>query len=139
MEDDNDCSKDERCRMTLLASSSSSSSTSFYVPVTTLNMQSTRTFRKPYVQYHDGNDNRNDNNGDNGNIENAKVKQNTTECVFGSTYHYLQIDRNSINILLKVAAAFVLLCIAGCLVLQHLRINRLDYRIRRIELNSAHS
>ncbi|VDM94332.1 unnamed protein product, partial [Onchocerca ochengi] len=139
MEDDNNCSKDERCRMTLLASSSSSSSTSFYVPVTTLNMQSTRMFRKPYVQYHDRNDNHNDDNGDNDNIENEKIKQKPNESAFGSSYHYLQIDRNSINILLKVAAAFVLLCIAGCLVLQHLRINRLDYRIRRIELNSAHS
>ncbi|KAK6111468.1 hypothetical protein QQG55_43765 [Brugia pahangi] len=84
----------------------------------------------------DGSDDNNDNNKDNGN---GKLKQNDNRSFFDSNYHYLQIDRNSINILLKVAAAFVLLSIAGCLVLQHLRINRLDYRIRRIELNSAYS
>ncbi|EJW85246.1 hypothetical protein WUBG_03840 [Wuchereria bancrofti] len=85
----------------------------------------------------DGNDDSNGNSKDNIGIEN--LKQNDNGSFFDPNYHYLQIDRNSINILLKVAAAFVLLSIAGCLVLQHLRINRLDYRIRRIELNSAYS
>uniref|UniRef100_A0A0R3RMN1 Myb domain-containing protein n=1 Tax=Elaeophora elaphi TaxID=1147741 RepID=A0A0R3RMN1_9BILA len=158
---DDNCPKDERCRTTLLPSSSSSTSTNFYVPVTTLNMQPSRTIREPYIQCHDNennnsnNNNNHNNNNNNGNdyddndendndnydvnIEKRKMKQNTNGPFFGSTYHYLQIDRNSINILLKVAAAFVLLCIAGCLVLQHLRISRLDYRIRRIELNSAYS
>lgn len=144
---DDNCCKDERCRMTLFPSSSSSTSTNFYVPVTTVNMQPNRMIRKSYVQYHDENDDGSDNNGDgdndndnnDDNIENKKVKHNANGPFFGSSYHYLQIDRNSINILLKVAAAFVLLCIAGCLVLQHLRISRLDYRIRRIELNSAYS
>ncbi|CAG9536876.1 unnamed protein product [Cercopithifilaria johnstoni] len=146
---DDNCSKDERCRMTLLPSSSSSTSGNLYVPVTTVNMQPNRMIRNSCAQYHDngsnndGNDNNdddNDNDNSDDNIEVKKMKQNANGPFFGSTsYHYLQIDRNSINILLKAAAAFMLLCIAGCLVLQHLRISQLDYRIRRIELNSAHS
>ncbi|VBB34734.1 unnamed protein product [Acanthocheilonema viteae] len=145
---DDNCSNNERCRMTLLPSSSSSISANFYVPISTVNMQPNRMIRKPNIQYHDnGNNNDNDDNNDDDNdndnsddnIEQEKVKQNANGPFFASNYHYLQIDRNSINILLKVAAAFVLLCIAGCLMLQHLRINQLDYRIRRIELNSAHS
>ncbi|EFO14075.2 hypothetical protein LOAG_14449 [Loa loa] len=167
---DDNCCKDERCRMTLLPSSSLSTSTNFYVPVTTVNMQPNHIIHNSYVQYYDEKDNGNDDDngdyddgdndddddddgdgdgdGDDGNdsndnigdnIRNKKMKHNANGVFFGSTYHYLQIDRNSINILLKVAAAFVLLCIAGCLVLQHLRINRLDYRIRRIEINSAYS
>uniref|UniRef100_A0A915Q4A7 Uncharacterized protein n=1 Tax=Setaria digitata TaxID=48799 RepID=A0A915Q4A7_9BILA len=157
---DDKCSKDERYRTTLLASSSS---TSFHVPVTAVNMHPNRTTRRPHVQCHyiynndngnnvdndnpdngenDDNDNDEDankNDSDNGDKEKDRMEQNSNGFFFGSNYHYLQIDRNSINILLKVAAAFVLLCIAGCLVLQHLRISRLDYRIRRIELNSAYS
>lgn len=149
--EDNRSKDEERFRMTLLPSSSSSTSTNFYVPITTVNMQPNRVIHKPYIQYHnngsnnDNNDN-DDNNNDDGdvndndidNIEKEKMKQNANGSYFGLNYH-LQIDRNSINILLKVAAALVLLCIAGCLMLQHLRINQLDYRIRRIELNSAHS
>lgn len=155
---DDNHSNDERYRMKLLPSSSSSTTTNFYVPITTLNIQSSRIIHKPYAQCYDNkknndnddddDDNNNDNSDDGNkynncncddNIEKRKMRQNANGLFFGSNYHYLRIDRNSINILLKVVAAFVLLCIAGCLMLQHLRINQLDYRIRRIELNSAHS
>ncbi|VDM92544.1 unnamed protein product [Litomosoides sigmodontis] len=156
--DDTHCSN-ERCRMKLLPTSSSSAATTFHLPITTttLNMQWSRTIHKPFVQCYDNersnddddddngdnNDNSDDGNGNNSScndkMEKKKMRQDADGSFLGSNYHYLQIDRNSINILLKVVAAFVLLCIAGCLMLQHLRISQLDYRIRRIELSSAHS
>lgn len=121
---DDDCCKGERCRTALLAASSSTSFTSgSQSPATAVDMQQGRAIRRPYIQCHD---------------DNANRGHGAMDQFFGSSYH-LQIDRHSINILLRAAAAFVLLCIAGCLALQHLRLSRLEHRIRRIELSSAYS
>ncbi|VDK52502.1 unnamed protein product [Gongylonema pulchrum] len=120
---DDDCCKGERCRTALLATPSfSSSSSTSQAPVIAVNMQHSRvTGPGSYIRYHD-----------------ADANEEESGQFFGSNYH-LQINRHSINIALRVAAAFVLLCIAGCLTLQHLRINRLEYRIRRLEVTSTYS
>ncbi|VDN07431.1 unnamed protein product [Thelazia callipaeda] len=137
--------KDEPCRAILLQTSSTSASS--HSPVIAVNMHSSHVIRKSCICYHDSSDadifDGNYQSGDDYNdavdTEKIKMQSQTDGHIFQSANHYLQIDRNSINILLKVAAAVVLLCIAGCLVLQHLRINRLDYRIRRFEVDSAFS
>lgn len=126
---DDSCFQDKGYGKKLLPnlSPSSSNSINFHSPVTTVNVQANRKARHSYIhQYHAKDCDAADNCRD---IDNDKQ----------SCHHYLLIGQNPINILLKIAAAVVLLSIAGCLVLQHLRISQLDYRIRRIEYSSAYS